>query len=469
MKPISYLQRIASARVAQATRAVALALLTVLFLPQAHAFRVAYGPNSGTVTLPNITPSTGFGPGGTGQVSKVAGGVRFASNGTVLFGTAQGTMNVFRDLNDQAAARMMARALPAAAAGVFLYEVATQIRCRGLLPQLDAFLECDGGVAPQTTTVNDGISGNYPNGGVCLTYGESKAACDAWASGAIGVPGSYCERGTGGNSNIWALIRGDNGNVHTTWGTGPCSLEVTGCPNGGTVGPDGLCPGGIWTPASEQAVGQKIEQHPGFQTTAQLEQLAREAVGLGIDPATEASPEQVTGPSTVTGPTTTITETPTGGSPTTTTVQQVHNVTYEGNTYNYTTTTTTVNNQGETVVTEAPEVETCGLPGKPKCLIDETGTPTAPPPDEYPDGGGETLDPLRSIIQNPDVADTSWSWSFSLPSSCGLILTPAFAPFLESIDLCEWQPLIHDLVGLLWIGATIFGSIFLVGRTLGAG
>jgi hypothetical protein len=102
----------------------------------------------------------------------------------------------------------------------------------------------------------------------------------------------------------------------------------------------------------------------------------------------------------------------------------------------------------------------------PPCKIDETGTPTAPDASTF---GGDVAGELARItggIDNPVVADTSWSWSFQLPSSCGPIAIPAFAPWLTEIDICPFQPVIHDLVSLLWISATIFGCAGMVYRAL---
>lgn len=109
---------------------------------------------------------------------------------------------------------------------------------------------------------------------------------------------------------------------------------------------------------------------------------------------------------------------------------------------------------------------TCGLPWTPPCKINEDGTPPPVPPTIFGDPGAEGMDPLRNIIADPQVADTSWTWAFTLPTGCTAFATPAFAPYIESIDVCQFQPEIHDLMSMVWIGAAIWACVGMVGRTL---
>jgi hypothetical protein len=425
-------------------------LVLALTATPASAFRVAYGPNSGTVTLPNIDQPNGFGTGGSGQVSKVAGGVRFAKNGTVLFGTAQGTMSVLRDVALHPAARGAARALPAAAAGVFLFELGNQIGCRGVLPQLDAFLECDPGSAPTTGTAWRYDAFAVP--GVWFSTPQAAAYASCSAQNPNLEPGSNLEtlalmRGQGGDlTTVHGGCQGIGGPccTGTTWTVGAHPYEAATCPGGLAVRPDGLCPTSVYTPASEQAVADKIEQHPGFIATP--EGYVREAVDHGVDFGIDASPETLTGPETVTGPTTTITTTPTSGPATSTTVQQEHNVTYQNNTYNYTTTTTTVSPEGTTTTTQAPEIETCGLPGKPPCKIDEEGTAEFEEPEALFDprdldrqnmeeAVGGVFVPTFGFIDAPPVAACT---NVDLPNDMGVF------------DICGPVEMIRSIMAYLW-------------------
>lgn len=110
------------------------------------------------------------------------------------------------------------------------------------------------------------------------------------------------------------------------------------------------------------------------------------------------------------------------------------------------------------------EIITCGLPDTPPCKIDESGTPPPADPFEDPDGW---FDPLRGVFENPPVADTSWSWSFSLPSSCSVLTVGTFAGHTVTLDLCQWQPMIHAILSMVWLIAGIWAGVGMVGRTLG--
>lgn len=124
--------------------------------------------------------------------------------------------------------------------------------------------------------------------------------------------------------------------------------------------------------------------------------------------------------------------------------------------------------------TENTGPKECGSPGKPKCLIDETGTPSAA------DGSKMIQDQTDSMNKNMDSRNDSlksetdangtqikkqvvtWDFGFSLPSGC----TP-YQMFLNVvIDYCKFQPIIHDLMSLVWLSATIFACISMVGNAM---
>lgn len=115
---------------------------------------------------------------------------------------------------------------------------------------------------------------------------------------------------------------------------------------------------------------------------------------------------------------------------------------------------------------EKLDIETCGLPGKPKCLIDETGTPADKAESFNP---AETaLDVTRQsaqdkIIEAQSIEAPSWSFTFQLPTGC--------APYVTGIrgfvmNVCEYQSTIHDLLSMVWAAATAFACIGMVGRTI---
>lgn len=120
----------------------------------------------------------------------------------------------------------------------------------------------------------------------------------------------------------------------------------------------------------------------------------------------------------------------------------------------------------ETRSTAPVDIKLCGLPNTPPCKIDEGGTPPPPPSDAMGDPGKD-MDPLKAIIQNPQVTDTRWSWSLQLPTGCSALSLPdLFGVSLPPLDVCQWQAQIHDLMSMVWIGVAIFFCAGMVFRTL---
>lgn len=129
-----------------------------------------------------------------------------------------------------------------------------------------------------------------------------------------------------------------------------------------------------------------------------------------------------------------------------------------GNVIDTTTTTTTPTDPSNPNSPQQEDLE-CGLPGTPPCKIDETGTP-APPEDD-----GESV--FRQAI--PNCLKTDWktcfpelpdiNWSFRLPSGCAPIPVPFERFGFSAVNICPWQPMIHDLMSMLWAGAGLFGAI----------
>lgn len=123
--------------------------------------------------------------------------------------------------------------------------------------------------------------------------------------------------------------------------------------------------------------------------------------------------------------------------------------------------------------TPADPVEVCGLPGKAPCKVDETGTP---------DGTGAYGDATTAVNGNQQSAvqgindaaassgkGTGWSFSFAFPTGCSPVPLAGFEPYLTSVDVCQWQPQIHDLMSMVWLAVTVFVCIGMVGRAVGGG
>lgn len=119
------------------------------------------------------------------------------------------------------------------------------------------------------------------------------------------------------------------------------------------------------------------------------------------------------------------------------------------------------------------EVETCGLPGKPACKIDESGTPN---------GAGAYGDATNAVNANKDTAvqgindaaaasgkATAWTFTFAFPTGCTAIAMPGFEALSGGIDICAWQGMIHDLMSMIWLAVTVWCCIGMVGRAVGGG
>lgn len=112
------------------------------------------------------------------------------------------------------------------------------------------------------------------------------------------------------------------------------------------------------------------------------------------------------------------------------------------------------------------EIETCGLPGKPKCQIDELdtkrdkGTTFEQPRDDLEQ---RKSDSVTEIEKAATIQAPRWTFSFALPTGC--------APFPTGIrgiiiDMCQYQSTIHNLLSMIWAGTTVFTLIGMVGRTI---
>jgi len=124
---------------------------------------------------------------------------------------------------------------------------------------------------------------------------------------------------------------------------------------------------------------------------------------------------------------------------------------------------------GSAGTTDKPR-DPCGLPGTPACRIDETGTPNGV--GSY-DAATTALNANKqSAIDQVNSAagssgkDTSWGFGFNLPSGCSAVPMDGYG---FSVNVCQWQGTIHDLMSMLWIAATLCGVIWMVYDTLAKG
>ena len=244
---------------------------------------------------------------------------------------------------------------------------------------------------------------------------------------------------------------------------------------------------------TQQQIEDLVASNTSGWPTSAARALASALAVPGVTVQTEAP--VVTGPATVPGQSTTTTEsvrlvpgtnveaspgttTATDPGVKTTTKTESQKLTYSGNTVttnntvNNTTVTITNNTTNQTTVEgdkieeiqdkeEPKEIETCGLPGKPACKIDETGTPEAKE-DKSKTDTEQAIKPLDDFLKDPKAALPQLptiNWAFTLPSGCAPIALPAFDPWLQEIDVCRFQPMFHDIMGFVWVMGGIFGAI----------
>lgn len=117
---------------------------------------------------------------------------------------------------------------------------------------------------------------------------------------------------------------------------------------------------------------------------------------------------------------------------------------------------------------EDKEQQACGAPGQPKCRIDETGTPDGK---NALDKSGSDIDQgkdswISEIAKWQEKTWDDFTWTFQLPSGC----TPlSLEGFEMTLDVCQFQPMIHDIMSVLWAAAAVFGCMTLVFRTNAGG
>lgn len=114
----------------------------------------------------------------------------------------------------------------------------------------------------------------------------------------------------------------------------------------------------------------------------------------------------------------------------------------------------------------------CGSPGKPPCKIDEAGTPTATEAKTSIDPASQSVkdstDTAKAAIDGlKTLDDNKFKWNFTLqfPNTCSSL--PLFLNIV--IDFCKYQPMVHDLMGMVWAGGTFFAIANKFGRVMRGG
>lgn len=220
-------------------------------------------------------------------------------------------------------------------------------------------------------------------------------------------------------------------------------------------------------PGVQPYVAPDIEAQPATQTQVQI-QGAPNGATIGDPVTTETTTTNPDGTTSTTTKTTTTTVTPDGNKlvKTQDTVTTVTVKDAQGNPIS-TTTTTTTTPQTPTTAAEGEDLE-CGLPDTPACRIDETGTPETVPELEDPQQQADDVyKPLADIVEDPESfwpELPEFNWAFQLPTGCGVINIPAFEPWITAVDVCQFQPIFHDIMSVVWVMGGLFGAIGLFWR-----
>lgn len=415
----------------------------------------------------NATTYSGF-TAGSGNIGRYV--VSTASDGTVLVSSGgrlnvpgggsipiQVTGSIPRPSAAVAVGRFLGKSLPVLGTGYALYELAQELGYN----------------------VDNG-AGGVPVVSQPLTVSGCALDPEATQPGYWGTLGSYTNAACGGPFGT-VIAHRDSPTA--------CRLSNTCVANPLSVGYR------FWTSSTSDSVQQQprtaqqfadavAAKTTGWPTSSALAETVRDALLAGDAVAVENP--VVTGPATAPVSTTTTVDPVTGN--TTTTVVTISN-TYSGPTVTTTTTqTTTVTNpqgapvgqptvtttaQPVTPTTAAPEEPPsltlpCGIAGLPPCnvAVDETGVAT---PDTIKnDQADDKLDEWDNFVTNiGDILPEfpAINWAFALPTACGVIPLPAFAPAITEVDVCQFQPMFHQLMTVVWTLGGLFGAISLFMRS----
>lgn len=398
-------------------------------------------------------------------------------------------------------ARGISRALPLVSTALVIKELLDEVRCR---ERFGSGGECDLGVPPTLQERVCTAGGNITSGQHSVTgqnwlvTGPVCAATAALVEQAIagsmnGQVPALNATPLGAGSMVWE-VRFNNGFITSVGGQlSPVSglacsaIQVNGVWLVPLVGTDGKCPTEIYEPQTLDEVRGRIEDH-GSKTRAPNVVGAADGLGVPLDHPVPL----MTPPGVIVGGRET-TELPDGRTQTRDrdfiTTPEIGGYRWEDRiTERFWPPGVTPTPQGTPppagspapTVTQNPgagaapisvQIETCGLPGKPACKIDETGTPTDTLPD--PAAAVETATTgIRACIADPMScfpAFPTLSWGFALPTACGPIPLPAFAPYMQAIDICEFQPMFHEIMAIVWQLGGLFGAISMFWRKVFSG
>ena len=245
------------------------------------------------------------------------------------------------------------------------------------------------------------------------------------------------------------------------------------CPAGNYIWPNGNCSVAP-APMSEEELSDYIASNTSGWPTSATRALAQMSADPRLEPLLDTEKANITGPFKIQEtPTVRTFAEPKPNAPGQTqtvveTKQKAVDLEYTDNKIKATVTETkqrVVDGVAEPEETTQKDPENdllvCGLPNTPACRIEEKGTPE-PVKDTAQDDAERVHKPLDDFLKDPKSVLPSFptiNWTFRLPSGCAPLSIPAFAPFLQEIDVCQFQPIFHDIMSMIWVGGALFGAI----------
>jgi hypothetical protein len=348
------------------------------------------------------------------------------------------------------------------------------------------------GVALYDLAKELGFTLSNSSGAVGVTKTDSNvcttAPCTEWFDGNPYDSGQWHRSVSAACSSRAAYITSNDANFNaavvnlTSYN---CSIRMTWKTDGGLMGTDPFNPysrsaePAVATPvpSTQQEFLDAVATKSGWPSSSNVAKVLVQAGDLAPATKIQTEPLTVTGPATSTGTTTTTVNTTNNLSKTSV---LNYNHSYTGSSVATTavtsaittdTSTGTVTSNEVTTTESAPkpdakEIEVCGLPNTPACLIDETGTPkdkSVTFDESKTDLEKVRTDTAAEIEKAATISAPSWSFSFQLPTGCAPYVT-GLRGFI--MNVCPYQSTIHDLLSMIWAAATAFACIGMVGRTI---
>ena len=358
----------------------------------------------------------------------------------------------------RALGRFAGKAIPLAAAAIALFELARELGFTG---------SRDNNGMVTFTKDNPGVT---CSNGTCTQYAPPIPGPTVWSNSASGAGGQWASWATG-QSNYNHVIQGCTPaglcTYTRTQKNDPLNIQTGEVPMNTQTLPESDV--STSSPATLQQFTDAIATQSGWPSGSAVGRALEDAIRSGE--SVQVTPQTVTGPASSPG-----SQTVTNNGPQTSTINTTNNYRYDGPTVATTQTSvsTTVDNAtglpvGSPVTStttpetpakpaEAPEIETCGLPGKPACLIDETGTAPAVPAAEY----SSKLDPLKtsqddhtSKVGSKDDKPSFAGWTdfFTTPAlaTCTPVDLPNFkGASMGALDPCPVVGGVRMVMAYLW-------------------